>query len=221
MFDHIAVGFCSVCYWYFVKEVYYYVTGHFTYFCSSKYDYDTVRFTYMAISLQDSVEYALHIWENSYRILLQDASHICSHPSTILIKDASYIWPRPCRILLQSASYMWPYSFKIPLQVPSDISSYMEAIHSQETSILTNATRRNITENGIPLSHRPEHFKSLQVYYFISTAKPADINKFVYINVNKDCVGITRKMSCCHIVTYAFSVKVKVSPWPVQSSNSA
>jgi hypothetical protein len=36
----------------------------------------------------------------------------------------------------------------------------MEAIRSSETSVITRATRRNISENGILHSHRRETFKS-------------------------------------------------------------
>jgi hypothetical protein len=47
--------------------------------------------------------------------------------------------------------------------VPSSpilVTLMMEALHSSETSVLTRATLRKISEEGILQSHRREHLKS-------------------------------------------------------------
>jgi hypothetical protein len=54
-------------------------------------------------------------------------------------------------------------------KVPSSpilVTLMMEAIRSPETSVLTRATRRNISEDGILFSHRRENLKSYKQIYF-------------------------------------------------------
>jgi hypothetical protein len=46
---------------------------------------------------------------------------------------------------------------------PILVTLMMEVIHSSETSVLTMTIWRNITEDGILLSHRRENFKPLYI----------------------------------------------------------
>jgi hypothetical protein len=59
-----------------------------------------------------------------------------------------------------------------------------EALGSSETSVLTGATRRNISEDAILHSHRREHLKSYIMALSQLTPSPTATHPHQYLTIN-------------------------------------